>query len=507
MGEKKKEEAISRRKYLGTVGGLAAATVAGWAVTGYLASRPKAPLVEKTVTVTKTITTAPVVTTPTTPPGKKVTIDFVIWTWGVELVEDHVNKFMSKHPDINVKLSDIAQETYREGLITRFTAGTPTDLCYSSVEYQREFEEAGWIAPVEDYFPEIKKYLPDIAFRPAIMSKEGKILGLLYYADNTNFLFNKKHLDAIGEEIPQTKSISWDELREIALKIKKAGVVDYPMAAFFGSYGFWQTIYTFIVGMSKPIDKEGLHYLFDEDLNPVMDKDSPLFTALRWLVDVINVDKTFTPASINYGDPDMINNTGSGMHSLVWMPTYDFAPTNHPGQKEYGNIFQAINPGTGVASAWARPYNVTRYNLNREESARVACHKLHMFFGGKTDENYEPVSDPLKEGEYRVNKRIFIEKGVPTPYLSLLEDPEYVGAYKQFGQPEIALEQLKKTHVHQVDGETVPWWGEWSGGWGLGFARVQLNALLLGQKGTSDSDILNVLNTIASKWKELKGKV
>jgi len=44
MGEEKKEEkAISRRKYLGAVGGLAAAAAVGWGLAGYLASKPTAP--------------------------------------------------------------------------------------------------------------------------------------------------------------------------------------------------------------------------------------------------------------------------------------------------------------------------------------------------------------------------------------------------------------------------------------------------------------------------------
>ncbi|MEM2842947.1 MAG: sugar ABC transporter substrate-binding protein [Candidatus Bathyarchaeia archaeon] len=65
MGEEeKKEEAVSRRKYLGAIGGLAAAAVVGWGVAGYLASKPPAPAIEKTVTETKTITVTPAVTTP-----------------------------------------------------------------------------------------------------------------------------------------------------------------------------------------------------------------------------------------------------------------------------------------------------------------------------------------------------------------------------------------------------------------------------------------------------------
>ncbi|MEM2228514.1 MAG: hypothetical protein QXR82_06930, partial [Candidatus Bathyarchaeia archaeon] len=58
--EKKEEKAVSRRKYLGAVGGLAVAAAIGWGLAGYLASKP--PAAVKTITKTETITAT---TTPT----------------------------------------------------------------------------------------------------------------------------------------------------------------------------------------------------------------------------------------------------------------------------------------------------------------------------------------------------------------------------------------------------------------------------------------------------------
>ena len=59
--EKKEEKAISRRKYLGAVAGLGVAAAVGWGLAGYLASKPKAPTIEKKVTITKTETATPTV--------------------------------------------------------------------------------------------------------------------------------------------------------------------------------------------------------------------------------------------------------------------------------------------------------------------------------------------------------------------------------------------------------------------------------------------------------------
>jgi simple sugar transport system substrate-binding protein len=86
-GEKEEEKAVSRRKYLGTTAGLAAATVVGWGVAGYLASKPPAPApaAVKTVTETKTVkeTVAETITAPVKKPGEGYTFVFIgHWTAG-----------------------------------------------------------------------------------------------------------------------------------------------------------------------------------------------------------------------------------------------------------------------------------------------------------------------------------------------------------------------------------------------------------------------------------------
>lgn len=510
--EKVLNSRITRRQAIGK--GAAAAIGAGVVIVagaaGYyaLTSQPGAQTTTTSAapTTTTAVTTTAVPTT--TSAAGAVTVDYVIWTWGVELVQDNVKKFMGTHPDIKVKLSDIAQETYREGLISKFTGGNTPDLMYSSTEWQTEFEFAGWVKPSEDLFPDIKKYYSLIApgFQPGVLSREGTIMGLLYYGDHTNFVVNKNHLNQLGLQVDGSKSPTWDDVRDWAVQLKQKGVNQYPMGAFLGSYGFWQTFYTFVMGQNKPIDSKGIHWLFDEDLNPVMDKNSPLFNTLRWLIDVANKDQTFQPASVNYGDPDIINNIASGIHSIGWVPTYDFGPIQDPSNKEGGNIQVVLNPGTGIASAWERPYNIGSTLAKKDKRVQDAAWKLQVFFGGKTDANGEPVNDPVKEGTFFVNKRIMTNVAVPTPYPVLLEDPEYKAAIAKIMDPDIYLAQLNKAVVHQVDGEQIPWWGEWSGGWNLGFARTEINGLILGQKGLADSDIMAVLDNISSRWKDYKSQ-
>lgn len=126
MGEEKEEKAISRRKYLGTAGGLAAATAIGWGLAGYLATRPPAPPpgVVKTVTETKTIT---------------------------EKLAETVTAFPPKH---------------FEGIRIRFSCGGPPGCPFATVVYN------GALAAEKDLGPEVECYWSD--WSPEKMVKDFK---------------------------------------------------------------------------------------------------------------------------------------------------------------------------------------------------------------------------------------------------------------------------------------------------------------------------------------------
>jgi hypothetical protein len=76
-----KKETVSRRNYMKYAG--AGIVIVGAAAAGaYYGTMPKGP------TETGTETTAE-----TTKPGEKLRLDMVVWTWGIELIQDHVRMF------------------------------------------------------------------------------------------------------------------------------------------------------------------------------------------------------------------------------------------------------------------------------------------------------------------------------------------------------------------------------------------------------------------------------
>jgi multiple sugar transport system substrate-binding protein len=158
--EKREEKAISRRKYLGAVGGLAAAAAVGWGLAGYLASRPPAPAAVRTVTETKTVTATPAVTTPITtpkPPEKKFKgIELrcaLIGGGAYEALYELIPKFeeaTGAKVDATLRLSHFE---LNKKLTLEFSARSPT---YDVVSNHTSFF-AAWkdhFEPLEDYMKE-----------------------------------------------------------------------------------------------------------------------------------------------------------------------------------------------------------------------------------------------------------------------------------------------------------------------------------------------------------------
>ena len=90
---------------------------------------------------------------------KKDALEFVVWNYSLETIQDNIKKFEAGHPGITVNLTDYTWPTYHDTLVLRFKGKTRTDIIYNGEDWLPEWAAAGWVAPLEDYFPEIRKYL------------------------------------------------------------------------------------------------------------------------------------------------------------------------------------------------------------------------------------------------------------------------------------------------------------------------------------------------------------
>ncbi|MEM2865345.1 MAG: extracellular solute-binding protein [Candidatus Bathyarchaeia archaeon] len=500
MSEEKK---VSRRRYV-AYAGAGVVIVAAAAAGGYYATRKPTPTPTPTVPATPTPTPTPKPTpTPTPTPAGVETIEWGIWSWGVELVNDNARIFNENNPDVKIKVTDLGAD-YVTNLYARYAAEDPPDIFYATPDVAYVVQYRKWAADMEDYFPEVKKYLDEMypGVREFYINPfTGKVHGLCYWLGPYVLAYNERHLKEAGLGGPPK---SYDELAEQALAIKKAGIVDYPIGALW-SWGFPAMWYNIMIGMHEP--KPGTRYLFDEDLNPIFnDKGTPFFEAVKWFLDRVFVDKTISPGVREYDESGITTAMGSGTISFALaFPDYDIAGANVAEMKETGNVKMALNPGSGYAVYHPTNYSVSARCVGRGKRAQEAVWRVMQFVGGKTT-NAKP---DFEKGEYFVCNRLIQQYGVTSAYKPVMEDPKNVAKLRELKiNVETLIEQYNRlSTILWRDPVLTPWWGDWFSSPSSevgGRVKPKFEEMLTGVRGHSDSDILGFMNEIAEDWSRAK---
>jgi len=407
---------------------------------------------------------------------EKIELNFISWSYGVETVKDNIAKFEARYPNIKVNYSDFSWFDYHDIAVQRFISGTPTDVMYGSDHWLQEWAAAGWIVPLEDYFPEVVEYKKEFApYAVEGMTFNGKLYGLPYYADMVVFLYNKEMLKEAGfENPPQTL----DELIEQSKVLKEKGICKYPLALCFAKHeGQSIEIFTSLVYSFKDGN------MFDADLNPLFGKDGGVYKALQFLYDALNTYQILDPSSLTWGEIDLVKSFGAGNHAFTFVNKYNLAELNNPAVTNLaGQFAMALFPGeTHSCVGFVRFYCMTDMAVKRGKEVIDAAGKFINYFGGKTD------------GVYIVAKRWALEKGLGFAQLPLYDDPEVINAINQWGNVEIEKQQASLARAKQG---MTPFYGTWDI-----FMREQIHKALLKEVSIEDA-----LSASAKYWNDLKQK-
>ena len=424
---------------------------------------------------------APATEAPAQPPAqqevtKPVALDFVVWSYGIETIQDNIKKFQEMNPNITINLKDYSWLDYHDTMVAAFAANNAPHLLYGSDHWLYEWASAGWLAPLDQYCPNVKDYSTEVApYARQGMTYNGHVYGLSYYADTLDFIYNDALLKEAGiTEAPATL----DDLYNQSKQLKEQGVTEYPIImAWSQKEGAFPEAWTSLVFAQH----EGDNAMFDKDLNPVFNKEgSAAFQVMEWLRKAYD-EGLLDPASLTTAEIDQVKSMQSGAHAFTIAPQYNMAELNKPGSGDHAGQFKiALMPGSSNSTVgYARFYAISQKTVDEGPEAIAAACKFMDYFGGKTD------------GDYVVVKRWAVENGLGFAQLPLFEDQAVIDAFSKWGDVPTIKEQA--TLARSKEGMT-PWYGSWDV-----FARAEIQKGILGEQSTMDT-----LNNMAEKWNELK---
>jgi multiple sugar transport system substrate-binding protein len=399
-------------------------------------------------------------------------LDFVVWTYNLETIADNVAKFQESNPEIVVTVSDFPWNEFHQTSVQRFTSRTPTDVTYNGGDWLEEFAKAGWVVPLEDYFPWVMDYKDKtLGFAWQDMTYEGKVYGLPYYADTITFMYNEKILADHGIEAPPA---TWEEVTEQSLFLKGKGI-EYPMINMMDA-----TLPTITEVFASMVFGRGGE-LIDEERNPLFDKpESEAYQQFQWEVDARLKDKilTYVPH-----ETDVVKAMNTGKHVFTVEYNYNMAALNNKAQSPLAGQFKlALMPGeTHECYGFSKFYNMTTMAVERGQEVIDASGKFIQFFGGETD------------GQYPIAKRWAVEDGLGFGQLPLFDDPDVKSAFEQFLNYDVWREQLDLARARR---QSI-WYGIWSE-----FFRQQYAQAVAGETGVDEA-----LGASAEQWNRLKQQI
>lgn len=367
-------------------------------------------------------------------------LNFNAWSAAVDTVKSHLTGFEAK-TGTKVNYSNSPWAQYRDTMVTKFVGKAPLDVMWVSDTWLPEWADAGWLAPINDY-PELMKYNADADdFSTKSMQYQGKQYGLTYYTDYMAFFYDEEKLKKAGiKEPPRT----WDELVQQSLKIKSAGISEYPMMLSMARESW------LIEFMTAMVYSHGGRFADDNGVPLMSDPKRGAQQALQWIVDAVNKHKIVSPATVETGELNGLKSFSSGNHAFAMLARYRVRSLNDPKQSAIaGNVKQALMPagpdGSHATVGWMRFYGMSAQAAADKARAANAV-KLIEWFGGKAD------------GKYQFQKMLFTDIGTGFGVKELFKDPEIRASYQKYS--DLAMYEKQQQLARKKDVITR-WFGEW----------------------------------------------
>lgn len=168
--------------------------------------------------------------------AEKIKVSAMHFEWGSAkpTYRDRENLSNQQHKDVLLKIIFVPSENYVTKLLANFAGGISPDILFSMTGRHRLLIRKGVFQPLDDFIHsaggiDLKEF-NEIILREQL-TYEGKIYALPFSVTSLALLYNKDLFSEAGiPPLSETEPITWDEFREIAVKLTRDtnqdGVID-----------------------------------------------------------------------------------------------------------------------------------------------------------------------------------------------------------------------------------------------------------------------------------------
>lgn len=404
------------------------------------------------------------------------TYDTASWKANTSKYQTWVSTEADPKIDVTVDWTDADFDSYDTFITTVFQGGDSRDVIVSSDQWLGKLADAGWVVPLEDYWPEVRDYTADLTPHSLSgLTYNGKIYGLPYYSDVMVFVYNKNMLDQAGIIAPPT---TWEEVTADSKILMEKGITSMPfeLGLMPGSW-FDDTIYAMIYSQGGQ--------LFDAENKPVFETtQGPVFEMIEWLTTAISVDKIIPQKCLTLEPSDIQQAFKNGETAFVIVPDYMMKEFNTPGISKIAGFAElSMMPGaTHNTDGFTRMYLMGNDAITDPVKLQASIDLIN-FWGGKT--TYNGVS------AYHISKQWAVNNGLGFSIKSLWSDDDVLQTVSAMTNVNVLKKQQGLAMSKQ--GMQAPWFAEW-----MSFTRSELSKAFLQEQSTQTA-----LENINQQWLSL----
>lgn len=151
-----------------------------------------------------------------------VTLQFLTFAWQdeeVEAVEAIVGEWNAARPDIQIEIVYQLLENINDYLSTGFQAGQGPDLFHEESVMNYEYGLQGYALPLNAYLDAATLADTPQKSWDGVSDDRGTIYGIPFLQETLVIFYNKSMFDAAGIAPPADGMVTWDQLREYALRL------------------------------------------------------------------------------------------------------------------------------------------------------------------------------------------------------------------------------------------------------------------------------------------------
>jgi len=342
------------------------------------------------------------------------TVRFEGWDYESQLVQQNLDGFMAKNPDVKVAYTPITSAQYVRKVVAEFTGKNGPDALYVYDDSLATWVESGYLQPL-DGLPGVDEVYNGIyAANAQAMTYKDKRYGLPYYTDSTGLIYNAAILERAGIKAPPK---SLDELEAQSITIRAAGLIQYPIAFAAQLQDTWASwLWALMYGSGGS--------MFADDLTPTLAGADPVPLAVyEWIHKAATVSKIIDPASLQLTPVPLDNAMMAGQYAFNLGSRYALRVYNDPAKSKAAGAMKLAQVPSLDGAVHGTVANTRMYGLAAETQVKDKAMVLLNFLGGHTD------------GQPQTARFWFLQRGLGFTFKDMAKDKEITDALAKWVDP------------------------------------------------------------------------